>query len=193
MKIVAPVTLIVLLLVAATGCRESNDDRLVEMAQEHAARQAEQNRRMAESHKQLVEGSRQLVESDARAREELVVLQHDLRADQAEIGHQRDQLEAERRQIAEQRYRDPLVAAAIANVGLVLACLLPLIVVVYVLWAVGRSRQSDDAVTELLVEELISDQPRLLPPTSSSVPALGCEPAADQCPDGSHGHAQPLG
>ncbi len=193
MRIVAPVTLIVLLLVAATGCRESNDDRLVEMAQEHAARQAEQNRRMAESHKQLVEGSRQLVESDARAREELVVLQHDLRADQAEIGHQRDQLEAERRQIAEQRYRDPLVAAAIANVGLVLACLLPLIVVVYVLWAVGRSRQSDDAVTELLVEELISDQPRLLPPTSSSVPALGCEPAADQCPDGSHGHAQPLG
>ena len=30
------------------------------------------------------------------------MLQHDLRADQAEVGHQRDQLEAERRQIAEQ-------------------------------------------------------------------------------------------
>ena len=104
MRIVIPVTLTVLLLVAATGCRESNDDRLVEMAQEHVARQAEQNRQMSESHKELAEGSRQLVEADAKAREELVVLQHDLRADQAEIGHQRDQLEAERRQIAEQAY-----------------------------------------------------------------------------------------
>lgn len=193
MKIVAPVTLSVLLLFAATGCRESSDDRLVEMAQEHVARQAEQNRQMAELHKQLTEGSRQLVEADARAREELVVLQHDLRADQAEIGHQRDQLEAERRRIAEQRHRDPLIAAAIMQTGLVLACLLPLIVAVYVLWAVGRSRQSDDAVTELLVEELVADQPRLLPPATPSMAALGCEPAADRLPDGGGGDAQPSG
>ena len=159
MRIVIPVTPTVLLLVAATGCQKSNDDRLVEMAQEHVARQAEQNRQMAELHKQLAEGSRQLVEADARAREELTVLQHDLRADQAEIGHQRDQLEAERRQIAEQRYRDPLIAAAIVNVGLVLACLLPLAFGVYVLWSLRRSGDSDDALVELLIEEVVADRP----------------------------------
>lgn len=193
MKIVAFVTLTTLLLLMMTGCEKSPDDRLVNMAQEQVARQAEQNRQAAELHKQLVEGSKQLVQADARAREELTVLQHDLRADQADIGRQRDQLEAERRQMADQRHRDPLIAAAIMNVGLVLACLLPLIVAVYVLWAVGHSRQSDDAVTELLVEELVADQPRLLPPATTSVSALGCEPAIDRYADGGHGDGQPLG
>jgi hypothetical protein len=159
MRIVAPVTLTVLLLVAATGCRESNDDRLVGMAQEHAARQAEQNRQVAELHKQLAEGSRQLVEADARAREELTVLQHDLRADRAEVGRQRDQLEAERRQIAEQRNCDPLIAAAILHVGLVLACLLPLAFGVYVLWSPRRRGDSDDTLVELLIEEVVADRP----------------------------------
>jgi hypothetical protein len=39
--------------------------------------------------------------------------------------------------MALQRHRDPLVASAILNVGLVLAALLPLLVCVYVLWSVG--------------------------------------------------------
>ena len=185
MRIVIPVTLTVLLLVAATGCRESNDDRLVEMAQEHVARQAEQNRQMAELHEELAEGSRQLVEADARAREELVVLQHDLRADQAEIGHQRDQLEAERRQIAEQRCRDPLIAAAIVHIGLVLACLLPLAFGVYALWSLRRRGDSDDALVELLIEEVVADRPPIglrdstlpLPPPSALIEA---PPEADQ-------------
>lgn len=113
----------------------------------------------AEAPRQRVALSRQLVEADAKAREELVVLQHDLRADQAEIGHQRDQLAAERRQIAEQRYPDPLIATAILHVGLVLACLLPLAFGVYVLWSLRRSGDSDGALVELLIEEMVADRP----------------------------------
>lgn len=192
MKIVTFVIPTILLLML-TGCGSSTDDRLVKMAQEQVARQAEQSRQAAELHKQLVEGSRQLVQAEAKAREELTTLQHDLRADQAEVGRQRDQLETERRQIADQRHRDPIIAAAIMDLGLVLACLLPLGVAVYVLWVVGHSRQSGDAVTELLVEELVADQPRLLPPATTSVSALGCEPAIDRCVDGGHGDGQPLG
>ena len=189
MRIVIPVRLIVLLLVVATGCQRSNDDRLVEMAQEHAAHQAEQNRQMSESHKELAEGSRQLVEADARAREELTVLQHDLRADQAEIGHQRDQLEAERRQIAEQRCRDPLIAAAILHVGLVLACLLPLAFGVYVLWSLRRSGDSDDALVELLIEEVVADRPPIglrdsTPPLPS--PSALIEAPSEADPDAEH-------
>ena len=48
---------------------------------------------------------------------------------QAETAQQRDLLEAERREIAGQRFRDPIIA----NVGLVLACLLPLVLGIYVL------------------------------------------------------------
>ncbi len=192
MKIIAFVTLTTLLLLMMTGCGSSTDERLVKMAQEQVARQAEQSRQAAEMHKQLVEGSRQLVQAEAKAREELTALQHDLRADQAEVGRQRDQLETERRQIADQRHRDPLIAAAIMDIGLVLACLLPLGVAVYVLWVVGHSCQSDDAVTELLVEELVADQPRLLP-AASSLPGLGCEPAGDRWPNDGQSGSSPLG
>lgn len=185
MRILAIVMLTVLLMML-TGCVNSTDDRLVNMAQEHEVRQAEQNRQAAEMHKQLVEGSRQLVQAEAKAREELTALQHDLRADQAEIGRQRDQLETERRQIADQRHRDPIIAAAIMDVGLVLACLLPLGVAVYVLWVVSHSRQSDDAVAEILIEEMVADQPRLLPSAISPLPRLGCEPGSDRLPEGEH-------
>lgn len=88
-----------------------------------------------------------------------IVLQHDLRGDQAEIGRQRDQLEAERRRIAEQRHRDPLIAAAITNVGLVLACLLPLAFGIYVLSSLRGKSDSDDALVELLIEEVVADRP----------------------------------
>jgi len=179
MRILAFVMLIVPLLML-TGCESSTDDRLVKMAQEHEARQTEQNRQAAEMHKQLVEGSRQLVQAEAKAREELTALQHDLRADQAEVGRQRDRLEAERRQIADQRHRDPLIAAAIMDTGLVLACLLPLGLAVYVLWVVTHSRQSDEAMTDFLVEELVTDQPKLRPLVTSTLPALGCEPDDDR-------------
>ena len=46
---------------------QNSDDRLVEMAREHAARQAESQRQMTDLQKQVAEGSRQLVESDAKA------------------------------------------------------------------------------------------------------------------------------
>jgi hypothetical protein len=171
MRNVNPVILVILLTLLMIGCTSSTDERLLEQAKEHAARQAETQKQMARLQQEVAEGSHKLVEADAKAREELTTLQHDLRSDQAEIGHQRDQLEAERRGIAAQRNRDPIIAAAIMNTGLVLACLLPLLVCVYVLWCVGKSRDSDEAVTELLVEELVTDHPRLLP-LSSPLPSL---------------------
>ncbi len=166
MKRFIPMILIALL----AGCKSSPDERLVEMAKAHEARQAEQSQQMARMQHEVAEGSRTLVEADAKAREELTAMQHELRSDQADIGHQRDQLETERREIATQRNRDPIVAAAITNVGVVVACLLPLLVCVYVLWSAGRRSESDAAVTELLVQELVSERPMLLP--SPRGPAL---------------------
>jgi hypothetical protein len=152
------------------GCKSSPDERLVEMAKEHEKSQSEQSQQMARMQHEVAEGSRRLVEADSKARAELTAIQHELRSDQADIGRQRDQLESERREIANQRQRDPIVAAAITNVGTVLACLLPLLVCVYVLWSIGRSRDSDAGVTDLLVQELVSERPMLLP--SPEKPAL---------------------
>jgi TolA-binding protein len=172
MKRLAHMMLIALLL---AGCTSSPDERLVQMAKEHEKRQAEQSQQMARLQQEVAEGSKRLVEADAQAREELAAMQQAMRVDQTEIGHQRDQLETERREIATQRNRDPILAAAIMNIGLVLACLLPLVVCVYVLWSVGKGRQEDEAVTELLVQELVSQRPKLLPPPG--LPALMYETA----------------
>jgi hypothetical protein len=178
MKNANPVVLVILLILVIPGCK-SNDDRLVDLAREHAVRQAEAQRQMTDLQKQVTEGSRRLVEADARAREELTVMQHDLRADAAEIGHQRDQMEAERREIATQRHRDPVVAAVILDIGIVLACLLPLGVCIYVLWSLRRTSDSDDALVEVLIEEVVADRPRIglrdstlpLPPPSPLIEA----------------------
>jgi hypothetical protein len=110
-----------LFLLAAAGCDE--DDRVAKTATEAAERQAEQNRQMAQLQGQVAEGSKRLVEADAKARAELTALQHDLQESQADPGRQRDQLEAERRGLAEQRGRDPIIAVAITTLGMVLACM----------------------------------------------------------------------
>ena len=107
------------------GC--SDDARLVRVAEEAADRQAAQNREMSQLNREVAQGTKRLVEADAQSRTELVALQQDLRADQTAVNHGRDRLEAERKEIAAQRNRDPVVANAIDGVGLVLACLIPLL------------------------------------------------------------------
>jgi hypothetical protein len=165
-----PITLVATVVLLATiGCRTSTDDRLVEMAREHASRQAETQRQMTDLQRQVAEGSRQLVESDAKAREELTALQYDLRTDQAQLLRGHDLLEAERREIAAQRYRDPIVATIIMDVGIMLACLLPLSVCIYILWSAHRDGESDSAVAELLLQELVTAEPRLLLTGQSSL------------------------
>lgn len=190
MRNATPVMLVALLTLAIVGCTNS-DERLVEMAREHAARQAESQRQMTDLQKQVAEGSRQLVESDAKARENLTTLQYDLRTDQAEIGHQRDQLENDRREIATQRHRDPIVAAVLMDIGIALACLLPLALGIYVLRSACRADESDSAVAELLVQELVAAEPRILLPDRSSFPRLENRNADLQSDDTDHDRDRP--
>lgn len=165
-----------LMLLPVTGCDEPpdmRDQRLVDLAKESLKRQAEQNKQMADQSRAIVEESRKLAEAtkelvahDAKARQELVAAHDRLTAQldrqRAAIDAGRDQLEKERRTIANQRYRDPLVAAAIQNVGLTIACMLPLVICVFVLRQMGRTEPDDQAVAELLVHELTTDKPLLL-------------------------------
>lgn len=164
------------LLMMILGC-ESTDHRLMTISQQHAAQQAQQNQKMAELQQEVAEGSKRLVEADAQARQEFVAIQHELRQEQARVGQQRDVLESERKDLAAARQRDPIVAAAILDTGLVLACLLPLAVAVYALWATRHTGETDQAVMELLVEEIVADQPRLLlRPATPGLAEHSCQP-----------------
>jgi hypothetical protein len=144
----------------------------------------DEDERQKTSHAQaeVAEASRQLVQADAKARGEIVGLQRDLQQGQDDVGRQRDQLENDRRQVADQRNRDPILANAILDVGMILACLLPLILCIVVVHALRDRTQTDATLTEILIEEIASDKPVLLSNTGCKA-ALGHEPDREGVPE----------
>ncbi len=173
----------VLLLATIGGCGRSPDERLADFAQQTMTEQIRQNDRMAEqsqavveeSH-QLAETAKELVEHDAEARRELIAAQQELTSQlngqQSAIHKGHQQLEQDRREIAEQRHHDPIVAAAIQDFGLIIACLLPLVVAVFVIRQIQSQEPDHAAVAELLILEMTADEPRLLPGPMSQRHAL---------------------
>lgn len=170
------ITMLMTVLIPGTiaGCSRAPDERLAEFAQQTMTEQIRQNQRMAdqseaivdESH-QLAEAAKEMVERDAEARRELIAAQQKLTSQlneqQSAIYTGHEQLEQDRRDIAEQRQRDPIIAAVIQNIGLVIACLLPLLVAVQVIWQMQSQEPDHAAVAELLTMELTSEEPLLLP------------------------------
>ena len=160
------------LMIGMIGC--DDDERVVRMAQEHARQQAVQSQQMAQLQQEVAQGARELVEADSSAREEIISLQRDIQAERTEIGRQRDYLEEDRRQLADQRHRDPIIAATIIEAGMVMACILPLILCWYLLHR--EPAEADDAVVaEVLIEDLTAETPLLLSPPAVHHPAIGHE------------------
>jgi hypothetical protein len=180
--------LALLMLGVVGGCGRSPDERLADFAQQSMAEQRKQNDRIAdqsqavveESH-QLAETAKELVEHDAEARRELIAAQQELTSQlngqQSAIYTGHEQLEHDRREIAEQRHRDPIIAAVIQNIGLTLACLLPLLVAMFVFWQIQSQEPDHAAVAELLILEMTADEPRLLPGPMSQRHALNHDDA----------------
>ena len=153
--------MVVMLMWATIGCDENENARLAQMAEQNLQRQAEQNQRMADLQREIAAGTQLLVQADAEARKEILAVQQQLQGEQARIGQQRDVLEQERRTIALQRHRDPLIAQAIAGIGLLLACLLPLVLC----WHLLRepTEPADDGlVAEVLLADLVAPDSLLL-------------------------------
>lgn len=158
--IIIPITALLMLIVI--GCDKDRDKnrKLAEMAERHSQRQAEQNQRTVELQREVATGTRRLVEADAKARTEMVKLHRDVQAERTEVGRQRDALEKERRGLATARRLHPIIASAITNIGLLLACLLPLVLCIYLLNRPVEAAD-DQAVAELLLEDLVAERPLL--------------------------------
>jgi hypothetical protein len=170
---------VALLIVLATGCSSNEDQRLVQLAREADQRQADQNHAMARQNEQIVEATKQLVEADAKSRQELVSLERDMQVERADIGHERDLLEAERKELSNARQRDSLLVEVLGDGIALAACLLPLILAWYLLHGL-RSQNSDEALGELLVMELAADNSSpLLPGPANRPPPDGLLPFAE--------------
>jgi len=157
-----------------SGCQSNENQRLAEMAERQLDRQAEQNQRMADLQEEVAEGSKRLVEADAEARREMIGLHHDLQSERHTVGEQRDALEADRKQLATQRHRDPIIAESIRQIGLLLCCGLPLVICLLLLRR-PIEPSSDQEIAELLIADLVSAQPQLLRGPDDSRPRLAQE------------------
>jgi hypothetical protein len=132
------------LLAAVSGC-ESDDSRLARLSQDAAARQADQNREIA-----------RLVESQQ-------ALQQGIDAERGRLDQQRTTLDDERRNIARERIRDPIIANALIGAIILAACALPLLLALFVLRGTHTMESDEEPLSELLIQELVADEPLLLP------------------------------
>jgi multidrug efflux pump subunit AcrA (membrane-fusion protein) len=156
-------------LVLLIGCDE--DHRIAEVAVQSAERQAAQNEAVTALNHEVAEGTKRLAQAQAAAREELVAMQRDVQI-------QRNELEAERRALAEERHRESLLAPVVHTLGLLFVGSLPLVLCWYLLHCLKGDSQ-DQAVAEVLTFELTADEPLLLPPPST--PSGGADKLPGPC------------
>jgi hypothetical protein len=159
----------VLAAIGLAGC-DSPDQRVADMAQQFTKEQARQNQRVAEGQRAIAKGTEQLVAADAKARQDLVHLQRDLRQDQADVGKQRDKLEDERKLIASQRQSESRAGAFYVGAAIFVACLAPLVLAGCALLGLWRAPTPEEEGT-ILVEELALSLDQESRHSSTSLPA----------------------
>ncbi|WP_345320100.1 hypothetical protein [Novipirellula rosea] len=142
-KTILLIPLAMIVTLTTIGCEENENRRLADMSERHEQRQAEQNRQATKLHR------------------DMVALQHDVQSERAEIGQQRDALETERHSLASERRWDSLVAAAITNVGLLIACLLPL-ALAWLLLVRPPETGDEQVIVEIMLDDLTASRPLLL-------------------------------
>ena len=147
-----------LLVIVLAGC---GDDRVVQVTREADNRQAEQNREIAK------------VTDDATiVHQQVAKLENDLRDDQAAIAEGRNQLEAERRQIASQREWAELYKPLLETIGVAAVVLAVLAYCGFLVHTLRNSGHADALLAEALVDQILSVEqlpsPMLLPPNKDT-------------------------
>jgi hypothetical protein len=148
-------TLLLILIALMIGC-ESADERLAGFAERSNAEQARQNQVTSEMAREAADNQRRMVESVEKSRQDLVGLHKDLEL-------QRTTIDQERRDLADERYRESLLAPVLTSIGLLLVTALPLVLCWYLLHTLKNSPTDEAAVTQLLVQDLVAERPILLP------------------------------
>ena len=171
-----------LLLTLAYGCSgnraSQSPDRENAVLRDSLDRQADLNKAILQQNREVVEASRKLVEFDAQSRKEFVVLQQEIQKERIALVRQQELIEGERRQLAQERNRDPIVAAAITNAAFLAAICLTLVFCWFVLRRLGADSDTE-TLRDLLVAEVITGKPFLLPLVGPQPPPL---PAPDNQP-----------
>jgi len=164
-----------LIIAALTGCGGDGAGyrHAAETANKAADRQAQQNSEMAKVNQTVAEGTKRLVEADAQTRKEIVAVHKDLQAERATLNEGFNELEAERKQIAQDRRTESILLPAAKALGAALVAVAVLGFCLLLLSHTKKDGDSDAELSEMLILDLVSEQPQLLhrpvdPPTLSS-------------------------
>ncbi len=160
--------LLFLLFVLIAGCE--TDERLIQLAREAADRQAEQNKEMARVNQSVAEGTKHIVTEHAKGREDLSVLHQAVQAQQAGVNRQRDALESERQRIAGERLTESRLGPVLSSLGVLVLGATTIGFCAYLL--VRLYQPGDDPLGELLLDDLVADDPKLFP-THPAIPPSG--------------------
>lgn len=151
------------------GC-ETPDDRLTGFVSQATSQQAQQNHDMAEAARTAAENHRLVVETVEKSRQEIVGLQQD-------VQRQLQQLDAERRAIADARRRESLLAPVLQHLGVLIIASLPLVLCWYLLHGLSHHDQ-ENQVCDVLIQELMADPTLALPHGTSADRLEHAEPPA---------------
>lgn len=171
MRVIVPVVLLLPFLMI--GC---SDERQLRQWQQQQVEQ------LQEQALQNAEAARTLVEADTKARQELVALQHDLQTDQHELAHQRDSLDADRKEVAQARERVPLLATAFQGMAGLLLSGAALAVCVYLLRGLSKETGAEE-LEDFLVLEVAGESQLLAPPPMASLPPTNSAPMLPHHPN----------
>jgi hypothetical protein len=90
-------------------------------------------------------------------------MQQQLHDERTEVGHQRDLLEADRRQWDDRERSEPVLAAVISASVLLVCCVLPLLLVGVLLWP-RKPEPAFEAVCEILLDDVLAGQATVASP-----------------------------
>jgi hypothetical protein len=166
----------IVLIILISGC----DKQAVHIAREAADRQAQQNISMAELNKELAGGTRRLVEADAQARREIVGVHRDLQNERSRLDAGWGALEQERRHIATQRRTESMLVPATTIIGSLALVIVLLGFCWYALVASRRSNVADAQLNEILIGEILLEEPALLSVSRHTPPLVGQSQPDDQ-------------
>lgn len=145
------------------GCDEEDRHKQVaEVAIQAAERQAQQNTEMARLNREVAEGTRRMVEADAEARKEIIAVHQEIQSERASLSDGFETLEAERKQMAQERRTESILVPAARTIGVALVAVVVVGFCVFVLFGLRRADASDAELNELLIHDLVSEHPRLL-------------------------------
>jgi hypothetical protein len=150
------------------GC--DSDQRAVEISRESLNRQAEQNHEMARQNQSVTATTQQLIQSETDVQHDGSQLHEQLHTERSALDQQRQDLEGERRSLADERQRDSILGQAIPGVVAMIVAALPLVVCWYLARSMFVSVSDDSTAAEILIEQLATQGPLLTACSTRGLP-----------------------